>query len=70
VARGVNGNYFPAAVPTEDGVHFTVRTPDLRATIERVWSAGGEVVRVNPVRRSLEDIFVELTTGEEKPTTD
>ncbi len=67
-ARAVNGS-FPGAMPAEDGVRFTVATPELRTAIERVWSTGGEVVRVNPVRRSLEDIFVELTT-EEKQTTD
>jgi ABC-2 type transport system ATP-binding protein len=48
----------------EDGlVRFIVPRTSQRAAIERVWSLGGELVRVNPVRRSLEDIFVELTSG-------
>ncbi len=29
--------------------------------IERIWAVGGEVVRVNPVRRTLEEIFIQLT---------
>jgi len=29
-----------------------------------VWAAGGEIVSVNPARRSLEEIFVELTKRE------
>jgi hypothetical protein len=34
--------------------------------LERVWSLGGEIVRVNPARRSLEQIFMEVThTGED-----
>ena len=41
-----------------------LRTADQRATIERIWTAGGEIVRVNPVRRSLEDIFISLVRGE------
>jgi hypothetical protein len=32
-----------------------------RAVIERVWSLGGEIVRLNPARRSLEQIFLEIT---------
>jgi hypothetical protein len=43
-----------------------VRSADQRATIERIWNSGGEVVRVNPARRSLEDIFIQLTK-EERP---
>ena len=38
-----------------------VRNADQRAAIERIWSSGGEVVSVTPVRRSLEDLFLELT---------
>jgi ABC-2 type transport system ATP-binding protein len=50
----------------EDGLlHLTVARSAQRPTIERVWALGGEIVRVNPVKRSLEDIFVELT-GKEK----
>jgi ABC-2 type transport system ATP-binding protein len=63
VARAVPASSFPQAV-TEDGfVRFTVPRTQQRVTIERVWLLGGEVVRVNPVKRSLEDVFVEITSG-------
>ncbi|HEY1270339.1 MAG TPA: ABC transporter ATP-binding protein [Terriglobales bacterium] len=37
-----------------------------RDMIQRIWEEGGEVVRVNPVRRSLEDMFIQLTKGEQR----
>ncbi|MFB3917967.1 MAG: ABC transporter ATP-binding protein [Terriglobales bacterium] len=60
--RGVDASVLPGAEPVEDGLRLVTPTPSLRACIERVWALGGEVVRVNPVRRSLEEIFVELTS--------
>jgi len=59
-ARGVDRSTFPGAVAEDGVVRFEALVSAQRATIERVWSLGGEIVRVNPVRRSLEDIFVEL----------
>jgi ABC-2 type transport system ATP-binding protein len=62
-ARGIDRSAFGGAV-TEDGiVRFEVLASGQRAAIERVWTLGGEIVRVNPVRKSLEDIFVELANG-------
>jgi ABC-2 type transport system ATP-binding protein len=52
---------FPGADRNGDGFRLLVPTSAMRETIERLWSAGAEVVRVNPMRRSLEEIFVELT---------
>jgi ABC-2 type transport system ATP-binding protein len=63
VARGIDAGQFPGAACADGLVRFTVRTAALRPEIERVWTLGGEVVSVNPVRRSLEEIFVELTAG-------
>jgi len=62
IATGYNVDVIAGAVPVEGGYRFVVRSSSLRNMIERIWAAGGEVVRVNPVRRSLEDIFVELTS--------
>jgi ABC-2 type transport system ATP-binding protein len=60
VVRGVDASCFSGAVESDGLVHFTVRNAVQRVAIERVWSLGGEVVRLNPVRRSLEEIFLEL----------
>ena len=61
VARGVPVAEFPQAADEDGLVRFTVARTAQRQTIERVWSLGGEIVRVNPVKRTLEEIFVELT---------
>ena len=46
----------------------TVRVPlsAQRGAIEQIWAAGGEVISVEPVRRSLEDLFLELTADHER----
>ena len=63
VARGIDAMKFGGEAA--DGVvKLRVMTSAQRATIERVWAAGGEIVSVNPARRSLEDLFVELTRQE------
>ena len=61
VARGGNASVFPGAVAANGMATFQVQASSQRAAIERVWSSGGEIVSVNPVRKTLEDIFVELT---------
>ena len=62
-ARGIDAGKFGGEAA--NGV-VTLRVPASaqRATIERVWAAGGEIVSVNPARRSLEEMFVELTREE------
>jgi len=65
-ARGVEASAFQAAQPRDGVVSFDIAAREQRAAIERVWAMGGEVVSVNPVRRSLEEMFVELTGGEER----
>jgi ABC-2 type transport system ATP-binding protein len=64
VARGVPASVWINACGVENGVRFTVKTHTVRRAIETVWALGGEVVSVTPVRRSLEEIFLELTTAE------
>lgn len=66
VARSVPASLFPGATVSDSLLRFTTATSQQRAAIERIWSAGGEVVSVNPVRRSLEDLFLELT-GPDSP---
>jgi ABC-2 type transport system ATP-binding protein len=39
---------------------ITVPAREQRKTIEKIWLAGGEVIAVHPIRRTLEDLFVEL----------
>ena len=63
-ARGIRAEDFEGTA-VDGVVTFAVAARVQRAALERVWAAGGEVVRVNPVRKSLEQIFLELT-GEEK----
>jgi ABC-2 type transport system ATP-binding protein len=57
-------NDWPGAEVSNGTVTITVERELLRKTIERIWSAGGEIVRVNPRRKSLEDIFLQLTQKE------
>ena len=45
-------------------VRFTVLPTGQRAAFEKVWQQGGEIVSVNPVRRSLEEMFLEVTSGD------
>ena len=61
IARGVQAGDFVHSVSENGFLKLRVPRAEQRATIERVWAMGGEVVRVNPVRRSLEDIFIQLT---------
>jgi ABC-2 type transport system ATP-binding protein len=65
VARGVAVNAFAGAVARNGGVSFTVPRNMQRPALEQVWRLGGEVVSVNPVRRSLEEMFLEVTTDRE-----
>ncbi len=59
--RGVPAHSFPGAVETAGVVRFHAPIADQRASLERIWELGGEVISVNPVRRSLEEIFLEMT---------
>jgi ABC-2 type transport system ATP-binding protein len=61
LARGINADAFAGAVARDGVVSFKVPVNAQRMALERVWSLGGEIVSVNPVRRSLEEIFLEVT---------
>jgi ABC-2 type transport system ATP-binding protein len=62
VARGISAAIFPGAVGHNGVVKLHVPASTQRAVLEQVWNSGGEVVSVNPVRRTLEDIFLEVTS--------
>jgi len=61
VARGIAVTQFEGAVARDGVVTFSVPTHAQREALEKVWNLGAEVVRVNPLRRSLEEIFLEVT---------
>jgi ABC-2 type transport system ATP-binding protein len=61
VAIGIQVEQWPSAEPTDEGLKIVVPRAQVREVVERIWQTGGEIVRVNPVRRSLEQVFVELT---------
>jgi len=62
VAERVPSTMFSGAIARGARTEFTVSKQEQREAIERVWSEDGEVVSVNPVRRSLEELFLELTS--------
>jgi ABC-2 type transport system ATP-binding protein len=68
LARGISLTLFRGATAENGFVRFAVPSNLQRAAIEQVWAAGGEVVRINPVRRSLEQVFLEVTAGQEAVT--
>jgi len=58
-AKGIDALMFEGS--QQNGfIKITVPALNQRRTIEKIWLAGGEVVAVNPIRRTLEDLFVEL----------
>src|SRR5580658_2269590 len=59
VARGIATTVFPGAVARDGMVRFSVALAAQRAAFERIWSLGGEIVSLNPVRRSREEVFLE-----------
>ena len=61
VATGLKLEQWPSGQAMEEGLKIVVPRTQAREVVERIWQTGGEIVRVNPVRRSLEQVFVELT---------
>ena len=61
VARGVSPSAFSGATARDGVVTFTVPVGKQRGALEQVWAMGGEIVSMNPLRRSLEQIFLEAT---------
>jgi len=64
IAHGIPMDGFPGAEMQPDGrIRFLASAAAQRAMIERIWTQGGEIVSVSPHKRSLEDLFLELTGG-------
>jgi ABC-2 type transport system ATP-binding protein len=61
MARGVSPSSFTAAVAQDGFVKISVLGREQRATLERIWQLGGEVISLVPQRRSMEEIFLEAT---------
>jgi len=65
VARGISGKTLEGAVFNNGLATLVVPSRKHRAALERLWDLGGEIVSVNPVRRTLEEIFLEVTADRE-----
>src|SRR2546430_11693031 len=63
IARGIAATAFAGSFAQNGIARFSVPSADQRLALDRVWSLGGEIVSVNPVRRSLEERSVEHTSG-------
>jgi len=61
-ARSVAAQDFAGSVAHDGLICFCVPTRDQRAALEKIWMLGGEIVSVNSVRRSLEEVFLEVTS--------
>jgi ABC-2 type transport system ATP-binding protein len=68
VARAIDPSSFEGAVARDGVVRFFVPTRTQRAALEKVWNLGGEVISANPVRRTLEEIFLEVTADQQSPS--
>ncbi len=65
VARGISAALFPGAKLENGFVRYAVPSGSQRAAVEKVWTAGGEIVSLNRLRRSLEQVFLEVTSHPE-----
>lgn len=61
VARGISPTLFANSTANDGIVTFSVAADVLRSVLEQVWNLGGEIISVNPARRSLEEVFLEVT---------
>jgi ABC-2 type transport system ATP-binding protein len=49
----------PATANESGAIRMTVPTQEQRRVIEAIWTAGGEIVSLAPLRHRLEDLFLE-----------
>lgn len=67
VARGITTDVFPAAATQNGYFVFDIDRAHQRETLERIWNSGGEVISVNPVRESLEEMFLRIAAAGKEP---
>jgi ABC-2 type transport system ATP-binding protein len=64
VARGITADSVEAHAGERNGLlELRVSAQLQRQAVERIWAQGGEIVSLNPVRKSLEQLFLELTAA-------
>lgn len=61
IARGIPADAFVGSTIHRDEIRFTVSAAAKREALERIWALGGDILSVNPVRKTLEELFLELT---------
>jgi ABC-2 type transport system ATP-binding protein len=62
IARDITATAIAGAVAKDGAISITVSAATQRVALEQIWSLGGNVVSLNPVRRSLEQMFIEVTS--------
>ena len=67
LVRSVSAATVLGATFVDRGDHAAVVTPraELQPLLERIWAQGGEVLSVNPLKRTLEDLYLEVTRAAE-----
>jgi ABC-2 type transport system ATP-binding protein len=66
IARDIPLTAFKSATIDNGFVSFQVERSAQRRAIECVWQLGGEVVSVNPVRETLEEMFLRMAHAEDE----
>lgn len=70
MARNICAERFHVQAAAKNGlVEIRVPAAAQRQAIERIWAEGGDVVSLNPVRKTLEQVFLELTSVEKSSST-
>ncbi len=61
VFRGILPEAVPGSMSVGGHVELLAQRKYLQPAVQQIWSAGGEVLSVNPVQRTLEELFLEVT---------
>jgi hypothetical protein len=57
------GNCSAEIHPSPEGVRLLVEAGRKRELIEALWAGGSDVIRVNPIKDTLEEVFLSLVGG-------